>query len=370
MWSTAHARDTLAFVDKQSQEANTVVVLFIHGWHHNAAPDDANLEHFQASLNELSKIFKTWYPDKKDEVKIIGVYVGWRGESLPSALDYLTIWDRKPGAERVGEGDVSEFIARLQLIYQTRQKDSPNHFMGLVSIGHSLGAQVLYKSVSKTLENGLIQNTDAFAGTGIGAESQPLLVPPPVQSIGDIVLLVNPAIEAYQFQRFHRLYRSRKYDDRQDPVLIVFSSETDRARSVIFPMSRWVTRPFRPLFRTTEQAELFNKALGDYEPQVTHVLEKAPDGANETLCGDDSDCLKREDLSGRVIMGNALMKPRPGVSEILYSPVLVSAVDPAIIDGHSDIFNPRFRLFLANYIAEIERKRLNRADLKSAEKKE
>jgi hypothetical protein len=76
-------------------------------------------------------------------------------------LDYLTFWDRKHAAEHVGDGDLREFLLRLNLIYRTSYQDrtSSTPYVGLVSFGHSLGAQVLFKAISSTMENELIAAT-------------------------------------------------------------------------------------------------------------------------------------------------------------------------------------------------------------------
>ena len=82
-WSRDKAQDALNEVDRQSKETNTIVVLYVHGWHHNAAPDNSNLAAFHKSLEELKdKLDKKPYEDArleltgKADVKVIGIYLG------------------------------------------------------------------------------------------------------------------------------------------------------------------------------------------------------------------------------------------------------------------------------------------------------
>lgn len=149
----------LRTIAENVQKTNVVVVVFIHGWHHNAESGDRNAEDFAATMKSLREAMD----DDKDgkagiyrrsrenltgngDIEIYGVYIGWRGKSLPEALDYATFWDRKSGAERVGEGDVREFLLRLNRLYTERsalrEMSHRTTFMGLVGIGHSFGGQV------------------------------------------------------------------------------------------------------------------------------------------------------------------------------------------------------------------------------------
>jgi hypothetical protein len=371
LWDIEAAQKALALIEAESSARNTVVLMFIHGWHHNAAETDANLRNFRETLNSLASKLDAQNPSPADKISLIGVYVGWRGRSLPGLLDNVTIWGRKPAAERVGAGDLSEFIARIQKIYERQASTGTGNFMGFVLTGHSLGAQVLFKSVVPTLERSLIQDTTPFAGTGIVDRPKSLAAlapaPPPVTGVGDLVLLLNPALEAYQFERFHRLYRERTYDAKQNPVLFVVSSENDTARSIAFPVSRWFSLPFRPIFRSDEQADLFNNALGEYKPQVTHRLAPAPSGSTSTLCPQgDQTCLAKEDLSATVRASGAELSPLKNTQHIAHSPVIVADTSKDIVDGHNGIFLPVFIDFVSDYVAEIEMKKLIRFEAKKA----
>ena len=127
LWKRDDAEEALNLVETVSKENDTVVLLFIHGWHHNADSQDDNLLQFKCKVREVSQKLLKLHPGPADKISVIGIYVGWRGRSLPSFLDYATIWGRKDSAERVGEGDVSEFIARLNKIYKKHNASEINN---------------------------------------------------------------------------------------------------------------------------------------------------------------------------------------------------------------------------------------------------
>ena len=90
-----------------------------------------------------------------EEFQIIGIYMGWRGRSLPGWLDYTTFWGRKAAAERIGEGDMREFFVRLDQTYRDHQRGNAGTFLGLVTLGHSFGGQAVLRSVSAIFEQQL-----------------------------------------------------------------------------------------------------------------------------------------------------------------------------------------------------------------------
>ena len=128
-WDREAANATLDAISGTSLNRNTVVLVFIHGWHHNAAETDENVQNFQNTLRHVrDTISKPEYIEVRkllnlnEDLQVMGLYVGWRGRSLPGWLDYLTFWGRKSTAERVGDGDLREFFVKLQNIYMQRNE--------------------------------------------------------------------------------------------------------------------------------------------------------------------------------------------------------------------------------------------------------
>jgi pimeloyl-ACP methyl ester carboxylesterase len=379
-WDASKAQDALSAVETQSlsMTSSTYVVLFIHGWHHNADLHDQNLRQFNTWLANLSSDLSQ--PERcaarKDSTgstafKLIGIYVAWRGRALPGVLDYATMWWRKSAAERVGDGDISEFLERLQRIYlranaYNRYRKNPGNtpFTGLFAVGHSFGGQVLLRAVARPLESALTRRaphmTDAVT---------PITIPPnptqevvAIDSLGDLNVLVNPATEAYQFARIDGLYRQLAYSYQQTPQLVVFSADNDVPRKFFFPIARALTSPFRASFRSSYQGALWGKALGEFTVQQTHELRLSK-GAPDSLVDDDFKPegrykIERYDFTSETVLSSVKLSRLPNTPEIANSPVLVIDTDKTIIDGHNGVFDHNFLAFLPKYIALIEGKRL------------
>jgi hypothetical protein len=94
--------------DAGAKKNGAIILVFVHGWQENADVVNATVRCFRRMLY-------TWYQDEgPDGRRIIGVYVGWRGQSqrLP-LLKYLTFWTRKKAAHKIGRGDMDELLVHL-----------------------------------------------------------------------------------------------------------------------------------------------------------------------------------------------------------------------------------------------------------------
>jgi hypothetical protein len=353
-WDTNVAQSALNHIDALSKKTNTLVVVFIHGWHHNAQGDDDNLGDFKESLGELyDELTKEARKElrrsvtRSDDFRIVGIYIGWRGRSLPWLADYATFWGRKSAAERIGGGDVSEFIERLQRIYLRANAHDENDvrgsykpFTGLVTVGHSFGGQVLWQSLERLLEDSLIRRAPCMANlldpaARPTAEEERL----PIDSLGDLNLLVNPALEAYQYARVDALYRQLKYPPSQTPQVVVFSADNDDARKIWFPLARGASALFRPLRRSDNdgyQGTLYGHALGEVATQLTHILGKTQDPKEpDSLVEDDYKepaKIVGFDFTGETVFAGVnlapMQRPAPGqAGRVPYSPVLVVQFD-------------------------------------------
>lgn len=399
-WDSAEARNALAAIADSAKKTNTFVVVFAHGWHHNAKSSDDNLIDFQKSMVELRKrLEEPIYAESRralsgtSDFKAIGVYLGWRGRSLPSFADYVTFWGRKSAAERVGEGDFREFMLSLHRIYESANpKIEPSQleasleagkavpFMGLVSIGHSFGGQVLLKATQPIFEANLIA---ADANTQRTAKAT---VPPdnPVKGFGDLVILVNPAAEALQFDRMDRLSRSLQYTNFQPPLLFVVSAASDSARTIWFPLGRLLDASIRADLQP-EVADMWSHALGSYDKQWTHTIEIVGDPKKNWKFDPEGTYVKdrcrlvHEDLTGSFefvteVCGNVDKGQKEGVKmtrlnkapliDRTYSPFVVANVPIpergalALIDGHSTIWKEVFTTFITNYAALTQGKNI------------
>lgn len=375
-WSRPEFEEVIGHVRSQVLEGGATIVVFIHGWHHSARSDDENLEGFRDALHKLRtemdlpvyraarrKLFG------REDASVIGVYVGWRGRSLPGFFDYLTFWGRKAAAERVGEGDVVEVLSELSKIWSAA--NDAGKYTGLVTIGHSFGGQVALSAVSSVLRNRITAAHQPGA-----AEFQPLT------GFGDLVVLVNPAAESALFAAISEQTREAQFAPQQSPAMLVVSSENDRATGSWFPFGRRFA-VVGQLHRGQEYP-LNIRALGWYKPHITHCL--CADGG--TLCSGiqerplsyrgphltisntprpqeayagvwvESDLLHPEDieLAGDIgMVATKFFRVSDNIDPNL--PFVVAKATKEIINGHNGMFDWRFTDFLLRYVAGTEIKR-------------
>ncbi len=328
-------------------------------------------------------------------------YAGWRGRSSPGWLDYTTFWSRKRAAERVGETDTREFIARLNRLYlEHRGLEERRTFLGLISIGHSFGAQVLMRATASTLEQQLI-GLNAPPGYLRQAEpATPVANEVALQGIGDLVILLNPATEAAAYHRLHRLSMGLAYESTQTPVMLTLSADNDKARHSLFTIGRRVGEFFggKPRKDDATEREAERRALGvdgEFVKHVTHRMQPVDDRerlmsqeldlGRESVCEEEKMCvanwlvwadlpdrrrlddtlsrddssesrrvLREFDFSGEMRLGNVELKPV--AATIKYQPLIVATTSKAVIDDHSGIFTEPLLRFLTRYIALIESK--------------
>jgi hypothetical protein len=201
------------------------VVVFIHGWHHDAAPGDTNVQAFHRALAAVSR----WRP----QADVRGIYIGWRGSSLPvPLLRYLTFWERKNTSDEIGRGSLLEFLLRLE----RSVKPEPASSNRLVLVGHSFGASVAFNALAHIHMQRFI---DGLYATEPGER---------FRGYGDLTVLINPAIEAMRYmplQSAVEYYASRERPPKLDftqekkPKLVILSADGDLATHCTFPVARF-----------------------------------------------------------------------------------------------------------------------------------
>ncbi len=429
-WNRKRADEAIDLVERSARQMDTFVLVFVHGWHHSARCCDGNVEGFKATLTELRKeLSQPMYANARSglrsnlkvssEFRIVGIYMGWRGRSLPGLLDYGTFWGRKSAAERVGENDMREFFVRLDQVYRTHQKSREHAtFLGLVTLGHSFGGQAVLRSVSAIFEQQLEHLSRA---PGYLRDSSPTSPPKEQQEqfhgLGDLVILVNPAVEASAYQRINALGRGITYPDSQTPVLVTFSADNDKPRHTLFRLGRIAGEYLggKPRKKDRVEKTMERNALGFYGEvgdQVTHrlkpvdpddrlvarTLEHKPEAAcsqggrkeecscewyewkenlarksqpdtlpAEVATADELGALlprvKQYDFAQRTVFDDVELVPLAGATP--FQPTFVATVSEELIEGHNGVFSGPFLRFLASYIGFIEAKQY----LLTAEKK-
>lgn len=375
--------DLLDLVEHEADRGGALIVVYIHGWHHSANPTDSDLLHFQDMLAHLAG--KVAVEPKVGLLNVlpahagpvVGVYIGWRGASLPMPLDYMTFWERKAASLRVGHAEVGEILAGLHRIY--RAHNSPDKVTNLVVIGHSFGGSVLFSATSDVFKQRLAarrrdeNKRSVLASVPAAADSLTYQQPATgdvLEGIGDLVILVNPAIEASQYEPIAALATNQDYPPEQHPVLLTVSAENDWPRNNLFSPGRWFSTLSQPK-PDKAQAEQMRTAMGNYVPQITHclkIIDGSPCRRTPKIPPCNPDAANTKDLTPSALLPGApqaftdtTASPTQlcPVSETIKStnPFLVAQTTPRIIDGHNGQFSDTFRDFLVNFIARTRTKR-------------
>jgi hypothetical protein len=398
-------------LDSLAANGNVAVVVYVHGWRHNAARKDTDVEAFKQTLGYLGERlnrddFRRLRADRTGDpnTTIVGIYVGWRGKivpELPVPLAYVNLpvffsfWNRKDAAHVVGRGDLREFLLHLDDLYarvnRRGETDVPEvtRLMSLVIIGHSFGGHIVFDATRDRLESHLFGAMDACAEEARSlserlyparAAERPLDCQDLVQGFGDLVVLINPAIEADAYRRIDDIVQAAHFNDDQQPLLVTVSAEDDGARNRQFATARgislWGTK------RTPAQSKLLGHALGSYGPQVTHRLALR-DSLPET-----KERARRRILEERRDGGHAAAGAMPvllaAIGPVQVDPnrlqlvpedaelVRLREIDPRhrtkpaiviraskdVIRGHSDFFRVGFVSWLSYYVLSIQRNNL------------
>jgi hypothetical protein len=389
-------------IESLSRTGNLAVILYVHGWRHNASENDKDVRTFALTLDLLAKTLdRSEFRELRREVSgiptttVLGIYVGWRGKmapELPGFINvinlpvYTTFWNRKQVANAVGGGDIRKFLQHLDDQFQRINQRRPRRRMSLVILGHSFGGHIVFDAVRDRIESNLYaailraERGSAALQTRLGPRAnspQPIVAREMVRGFGDLIVLINPAIEADSYRRIDQMVHSARFEASQVPILIVVSAKNDWARNSMFAtargMSLWMIQ------KTKEQSQLLGRALGSYKPQLTHELELIhPDAKEEAR--EDIKLPKLTELSEgptqqRSIRASTKQEPVAALSTITPTdpgPVRLRALDarfdakpayvvlasPDVIDNHSHFFRVGFANWLSSYVLKIQKRNL------------
>lgn len=364
-WSRAQMWAVQNQLLDESADGDLLMVVFVHGWKHNAGPSDRNIATFRNVLADVAAAEVRLSEQTGVAARLVaGIYLGWRGASLTIPwMDNLTFWDRKNTAEEVGHGGVTELLSRLERIRRTKDamNASGDSRTRLVVVGHSFGGAVVVSALSQLLENRFVDTTDG----GDGADGD-------VAGFGNLVVLINPAFESLKFSSLNDMSTERAaYFGSQLPALAVMTSDADWATRYAFPTGRRLSTMFekeRNVERwnaTTKQPETIDEgaanvtALGHFTPYRTHWLypsDKRRRGMIAQMAPDEmvrgflrSSDAWADDRPGSKIPFDGLVLERTPTSAGR-NPYLVIQVDRRLIRDHNDISDPRIVDFVKQII--------------------
>lgn len=382
-------------LESTRQNQDLSIITFVHGWKHNAKELDTNVQAFQSLLEAVTAA--ELQPTDTQPRKVIGIYTGWRGETMPSPVDNVTFWTRKDAAQRVAEGSIRGLLGKIRGFHDTLDAGLPHDRHGtlMLTIGHSFGALVVYSALAQYfIDRAAASTINAayFPGRHVApppltADEDPRLIP----AYGDLVVLINPAFEAMRYDPIRELAGEQHslgpsqaaYAPMQSPVLVEVTSigkgllEGDWATGLAFPIGRALSTGLEatardPLTHENERAEIL-QAIGHYQPFWTHDLDiteqKKLDwetkGRQLTLNqADECENLKVFEKQSRIygylqpgwqrtFRSGAVLAPVKDSKYDPNNPFWVINADPSVIADHDDISNAVLENFVAQLFMDI-----------------
>ncbi|MEX3973829.1 hypothetical protein [Paraburkholderia caribensis] len=388
------------------------IVVFVHGWKHNASLGDGNVQVFRKLLQAVSVDEKYKSTHGRTARKVVGVYVGWRGKSWPVSdpLLNLSFWTRKDAARRVSVGSARELFARLRSLQRhynlsaaraaadgdaaiAPSETGVRPRIRTLMIGHSFGGLILYASTFSSLIEVLSAQRDLPANQ-IGHDA--------AERIADMIVLINPAFEASRFEPLYQVASQYSSRSIQPPLFVSVTSVSDLATKYAFPAGRSVNTLFEHPVSSNAEDTAMKNTPGHMDTYLTHRLWATPQewatatnsrlpGGMDALCPhwDADAAFGKTPLSPKVaiaMLQNKAIEERnakqffaantagtslkPGWHRAFCGgPFLVPVsnddtdnanavvwnveVSEAVIDGHNDIMNPVFVNFLRQLYADV-----------------
>jgi hypothetical protein len=372
---------------RRSGEDGSIVVVFIHGWHHNAAwnrtpstlatttDGDEHFHSFRLLLESLALRER----ERPHWRRVVGVYIGWNGDPVEGTLRHLSgagilthgsFWNRYPVAERIGA--CAAFQETLRTIITTTKEplqampgepapsaaESP-----LIMIGHSMGALMLESGLLALLEDERRLLVRPAQSSNVGAvrlESHQGLVWFP-----DLILALNSATDSriarsiQEALAWHQLEKTASSSTGRirfaPPIIMSVTSTGDTDTRDMWRAAQGIFAPWRKT--DGHDTSLFTHDF--VQTQAQSVCNKRP---NVPDFGQNWHCLRIPtpavgirpaipvDLPTRdrhgveeqeVPHARYTLTPRGDANErrLLW----VFQVPPAVIKDHNDIFNSKAR---------------------------
>lgn len=335
-------------------QADTTILLYVHGWNHNASTDDTNVACFEEMLKATAIMQSTYLSsDHTSPRAVYGIYVGWPGvvyekEWLNKAL---TFFGRQSAADRVGErGALLELFSKIGKL---RDQTSPQKTK-FVIVSHSLGARLTYKALRPVMQHSVYE---------AGSDKSSF--------VADISIMVNPALSADEHMVLATLIEAQAGQevDTVQPRFVIATSEKDEVLGGIFPLSQRFSSFVRGDYTLADKRRTL--PVGLFDEYITHFLkleghyEDSPGGngcptlrydeleivrGKKRVQSDDElyyyDIIKHYDAGGNEIYRTVLTESdnRSGGT------IMVVKVSGDIIPNHNDIFTSPFVDFVARVV--------------------
>ena len=347
---------------RQDNPNGVVVVVFIHGWHHDALWHDTHFIGFRTVLMGLA----LREAEREKPRRVIGVYFGWPGENRGHWLYCLTsnatFFNRYKTAERIGNGEPIKKAIRA-IIRSTKKvplddASGATHDSPLIMVSHSMGALMLETAFLSLLceeGNGLIEpyTTGQKRYARVEGDGQPVTFP-------DLILLLNSAADSQIGTAIKDKLKEKRLKKTvssgsiayEMPLLISATSMRDWATKCLFRFGKFG-----------------RKTDGNDRALTTHRLKRQPEGA---LCSPKQShlmvdfnqawhCLRHPAFENQKLTSIAIDLPQerdprnschvryvlsPKKAQNREGSFWLFKVPGDIINSHNDVFNARSNLLM------------------------
>ena len=326
-----------------------VLVTYIHGWRHDARPDDGDLLAFRNFIKNLNEALGG---------RACGVYVGWRGASveergiiggISKPFSLLSFWGRKKITDQMAGVPFAQTLWKLA----KTTKASDGHS---VLIGHSFGGRIVERTLGAT----------AIAQMN-NQQSMPF----------NLTFLINPATESLYARQLKLALREW---DSDQPAIVAIAAKDDVATGKAWPFA--LLRPSRIRSRdyiismpsgsiTESQRGYVNSTVGNDKRQWTHKLQVESTRQYDMKANVTADNVLRTpvvpfevrlrgDDAGKVATGRVVELPGVDAKHQLVSKgYWVLPVEKNVLSGHggvrgeNGIFNSSMSDLMAGIIRQV-----------------
>lgn len=324
-----------------AQQKPMLLVIFIHGWHHNADVKDENIASLESVLARTTRALPNW--------NIMGIYLGWRGESTalePEFLNNISFYNRRSAADRVANSvELADTLLRLGF-------DAKNTYMNafpgsataaappqpqVILVGHSFGGRILERSIVPSLLASVRSEGEINRGKPF-----------------DLILLMNPAHSALGTMDLVDTLRDATYDQR--PFIVNITSTADSATGTIYPLAQRLNGNHGPYatfsgddLSLKDERYLSTYTAGHLAQFQSHIAVPLPAGKNPAdypfhFIGDGKDYVIEEQPAPQpwnwARGAAASANPAP-------TPYWVIRVDQDLVANHGDIFNDKVEAMIS-----------------------
>ena len=133
IWSPKQFFEFQKVIRKANEhELGAVVTVLAHGWNNDASPAnerEGTLASYKQTLQGIAERTHAAAPGRP----VVGVYLGWRGQSMRGPLKYFTFFSRQRAADRVVGTQSAAVVG--QIVLERKANPASN----LLLIGHSFG---------------------------------------------------------------------------------------------------------------------------------------------------------------------------------------------------------------------------------------